>query len=345
VVDENDWKLNEQRLQAPGLVRQASTNSIRTPPPMARQMTSHVVTRWYRAPELILLQRYTTAIDVWSFACILVELLMMLPEANIDRRERGALFPGRSCLPLSPVEDELNTSPNLDQLNVIFSVIGTPTASLNWIDLKDMRDHLASLSPIAPQPLRELYPMAPTSAIELVESILRFEPSRRCTVDQALVHPFFDGMQKRAPIQLAVSPVDSATIDFEHEEVKIAAIRRLIVQEIHFYADRAVPPKRKRADSGSDQSDDPAGPPAGPAAGPAAGRAAGRAASASGSAAAARRGACAGDGEADPLEGGESSAADEGDEGDEGYEGYEGVEEESDRDPDEPTPRNDDHDN
>ena len=59
-------------------------------------MTTHVVTRWYRAPELILLQRYTTAIDVWSFACIFAELLTMLPEAGLSPPERNALFPGRS---------------------------------------------------------------------------------------------------------------------------------------------------------------------------------------------------------------------------------------------------------
>jgi mitogen-activated protein kinase 1/3 len=46
VVDEKDWKLNEQREQAaPSIARQASSGSLR-PPPMSRQMTSHVVTRW-----------------------------------------------------------------------------------------------------------------------------------------------------------------------------------------------------------------------------------------------------------------------------------------------------------
>jgi mitogen-activated protein kinase 1/3 len=35
--------------------------------PLVKEMTGHVVTRWYRAPELILVEReYTTAIDVWS---------------------------------------------------------------------------------------------------------------------------------------------------------------------------------------------------------------------------------------------------------------------------------------
>ena len=38
-----------------------------------RQLTQHVVTRWYRAPELILLQQYyNTEIDIWSIGCILV---------------------------------------------------------------------------------------------------------------------------------------------------------------------------------------------------------------------------------------------------------------------------------
>ena len=45
-------------------------------PAMERQLTQHVVTRWYRAPELILLQQYYNAeIDVWSVGCILGELL------------------------------------------------------------------------------------------------------------------------------------------------------------------------------------------------------------------------------------------------------------------------------
>ena len=40
------------------------------------QLTKHVVTRWYRAPELMLLaSEYSGAIDVWSMGCIFAELL------------------------------------------------------------------------------------------------------------------------------------------------------------------------------------------------------------------------------------------------------------------------------
>merc|ERR1712048_1020981 len=68
---------------------------------MKRHLTGHVVTRWYRAPELILLQEtYTNAIDVWSVGCIYAELLGMLEGTSLQ--DRGPLFPGCSCFPLSP---------------------------------------------------------------------------------------------------------------------------------------------------------------------------------------------------------------------------------------------------
>jgi len=49
---------------------------------MKRQLTGHVVTRWYRAPELILLEKdYGPAIDIWSVGCIFAELLGMMKES------------------------------------------------------------------------------------------------------------------------------------------------------------------------------------------------------------------------------------------------------------------------
>ena len=71
------------------------------------QLTKHVVTRWYRAPELILMAtNYTAMIDVWSLGCIFAELLQTL-EAKATAQTGAAgerkrpIFPGRSCYPLS----------------------------------------------------------------------------------------------------------------------------------------------------------------------------------------------------------------------------------------------------
>ena len=68
-----------------------------------RELTGHVVTRWYRAPEIILLEKdYGPAIDIWSVGCIFAELLSMMKESAPTYLDRQPLFPGKSCFPLSP---------------------------------------------------------------------------------------------------------------------------------------------------------------------------------------------------------------------------------------------------
>jgi mitogen-activated protein kinase 1/3 len=62
--------------------------------PLRREMTEHVVTRWYRAPEVILSQPYTAAVDMWSVGCILAELFGMQKENKADYKSRRPMFPG-----------------------------------------------------------------------------------------------------------------------------------------------------------------------------------------------------------------------------------------------------------
>lgn len=66
------------------------------PPPLAlkRGLTKHVVTRWYRAPEVILSQPYSAAVDIWSIGCIFAELMGLIKENVSNYRLRRALFPG-----------------------------------------------------------------------------------------------------------------------------------------------------------------------------------------------------------------------------------------------------------
>ena len=76
------------------------------------KMTPTVVTLWYRAPELLLGSlTQTTAIDIWSAACVFAELLLHKP-----------LLPGRS---------------ELNQIELTINLLGTPTEAI-WpvINLK-----------------------------------------------------------------------------------------------------------------------------------------------------------------------------------------------------------------
>ena len=70
------------------------------------------MTRWYRAPELILLEKdYTEAIDIWAVGCIFAELLTMMQENFPNYQDRKPLFPGGSCFPLSPDNNNRSNLP------------------------------------------------------------------------------------------------------------------------------------------------------------------------------------------------------------------------------------------
>ena len=81
----------------------SSKSGKRGPPPKLKFLKNqkkeqilsvHVVSRWYRAPELILIEtNYTGSIDVWSVGCIFAELMMMIKENAKTFMDRAPLFP------------------------------------------------------------------------------------------------------------------------------------------------------------------------------------------------------------------------------------------------------------
>ena len=82
---------------------------------LERELTSHIVTRWYRAPEIILLEKdYGPAVDMWGLGCITGELYTLLKECSPTFLDREPLFKGKSCFPLSPSDkphQEINGFP------------------------------------------------------------------------------------------------------------------------------------------------------------------------------------------------------------------------------------------
>ena len=64
-------------------------------------VSTHMVARWYRPPEIILSSDYDFKVDIWSLGCILAELMYTWQPGNHNPKERY-LFKGNSCFPLSP---------------------------------------------------------------------------------------------------------------------------------------------------------------------------------------------------------------------------------------------------
>lgn len=113
---------------------------------MKRYMSIHVGSRWYRAPEVSLVEKqYDQSADMWSFGCIIFELLQYV-QKNPDTfhkefQQKRYLFQGGSCFPLSPCKkqktEEKSSSSNkkfnmigsTDQVKVILRSIGEQTDS------------------------------------------------------------------------------------------------------------------------------------------------------------------------------------------------------------------------
>ena len=203
---------------------------------MKRQLTGHVVTRWYRAPELILLEKdYGQAIDMWSVGCIFAELLGMMKQSAATSLDRKPLFPGKSCFPLSPdrhARIQANGFPVArdDQLAVIFDVLGTPTdEDISYVTDAKATGYLKSFNSIERVNMAAKYPGTSPEGIDLLNSMLQFNPYFRVSVDEALNHPFFTRVRKPAKERESSEQI---VLDFEAETLDRARLRELFVEII-----------------------------------------------------------------------------------------------------------------
>ncbi|GLE07187.1 hypothetical protein PINS_up017184 [Pythium insidiosum] len=171
-------------------------------------MTEHVVTRWYRAPELMLQPDgyYDSSVDMWSVGCIFAEIL-----------GRKALFPGKNFL---------------HQLTLIFEVIGTPPADATArIKSSQAQRFLKSLGKKPKVPLRTIFPSASDDALDLLDRLLEFDPAKRLTADEALAHPYMQPIERKYK---GVDPIPTARVDFSFDAKKLnkTDLQTLLLKEV-----------------------------------------------------------------------------------------------------------------
>ena len=66
---------------------------------MKRHMSLHVGSRWYRAPEICLVEQYyDQSSDLWSTGCIVYELLQYIQYSNKDQPQFKKDFPTKRYL-------------------------------------------------------------------------------------------------------------------------------------------------------------------------------------------------------------------------------------------------------
>ena len=173
-------------------------------------LTEYVITRWYRAPEVILCpSHYSKAVDIWSVGCIFAELLGRQP-----------LFPGDHYL---------------DQIQKIVAVTGTPKMEdLDFIKKKEAKEFFLKLVKRTKLTWSSLFPNANPIALDLLEKMLTFNPKKRYTVDQCLSHPYFEGLHDPEQEPITTTPFDWS---FDDVELTKENLQSMIYDESLYYHD------------------------------------------------------------------------------------------------------------
>lgn len=149
-------------------------------------MTPYVVTRYYRAPEIILGMGYSENVDVWSIGCIFGEMI------------RGSvMFPGTD---------------HIDQWNKVTELLSTPPQSFFDRLQPSVRMYCANRPRQKGYTTDELFPeeLFPAGnkqkviqARDLLSKMLVVDPLKRITISQALNHPYvhvwYDKEEVEAP--------------------------------------------------------------------------------------------------------------------------------------------------
>jgi len=145
-----------------------------------KQTSTYIQSRFYRAPEVLMQLPYTTAIDMWSFGCVLAEMLT-----------GKALF---------PAEDETQT------LFRQMKLLGKPPVHLiakspyrrkffnpdNTV--KTYPDHNGDLHEPGTSSLAEHLKCEDEQLLDLLGSCLTMDPACRLSAEEALRHPWLNSL-------------------------------------------------------------------------------------------------------------------------------------------------------
>ncbi|XP_060096360.1 mitogen-activated protein kinase 9 isoform X1 [Heteronotia binoei] len=196
-----------------GLARTACTNFMMTP---------YVVTRYYRAPEVILGMGYKENVDIWSVGCIMGELV-------------------KGCVIFQGTD-------HIDQWNKVIEQLGTPSADFMKKLQPTVRNYVENRPKYPGIKFEELFPdwifpsesdrdkIKTNQARDLLSKMLVVDPDKRISVDEALRHPYitvwYDPAEAEAP------PPQIYDAQLEEREHAIEEWKELIYKEVMDWEER-----------------------------------------------------------------------------------------------------------
>uniref|UniRef100_A0A4W4FS02 Cyclin-dependent kinase 7 n=1 Tax=Electrophorus electricus TaxID=8005 RepID=A0A4W4FS02_ELEEL len=198
-TDLEDLKPNNLLLDENGVLKLADFGLAKAFGSPNRVYTHQVVTRWYRAPELLFGARmYGIGVDMWAVGCILAELLLRVPFLAGDS--------------------------DLDQLTKIFETLGTPTED-TWPGMTSLPDYV-SFKLFPGTPLEHIFSAASDDLLELLQGLFTFNPCTRITASKALRMRYFSQRPAPTPGHQLPRPNSSAEALKEKENITIGIKRK-----------------------------------------------------------------------------------------------------------------------
>ncbi|KAH6987342.1 kinase-like domain-containing protein [Ilyonectria robusta] len=167
-----DIKPNNLLIAADGEVKLADFGLARTFADPVTNMTSHVITRWYRPLELLFdAKHYSGAVDVWSVGTVFAELVMRAP-----------YLPGNT---------------DIDQVKLICEAIGTPTED-NWPGVTKLSGYaVPAQHPVRGKDWYEMrFGTVGSDGVDLLMKTLILDPRKRITARQMLEHRWWHSEPK-----------------------------------------------------------------------------------------------------------------------------------------------------
>lgn len=139
-----------------------------------------VVTIWYRAPELLLGARhYSPAVDLWAVGCIFAELLALRP-----------IFKGEEA----KMDNKTNVPFQRNQMQKIIEILGSPLED-DWPSLPKFPEYesLKQMKTFPPNLEAWYQSIGGTNqkGFQLLSRLLEYDPAKRLTANDALLHPYF----------------------------------------------------------------------------------------------------------------------------------------------------------
>lgn len=142
--------------------------------------TPYIVSRYYRAPELILAcSDYNEKIDVWAIGCIFTEFLTLMP-----------LFPGKTEGSQLIEQIAILGLPSVTTMRAMSSQMSNNTIELVH-KLDDMPPQKLSLI----LPYRDYPKQQIEECADLIGKMLQWVPKERISCEEALKHPFFKNVK------------------------------------------------------------------------------------------------------------------------------------------------------